>query len=248
MNSQIIKPYGDSWGDGQVQLSFTLPLPAGPRAQEAAKRLAAQMGLDNVQVVHMKDLHGFTYFILYGSCRHSVDVSAIPELEAEEQPMDFEEINAFIQARIGRKLVVVGACTGTDAHTVGLDAIMNMKGYKGEYGLERYPMIEAVNLGSQVPNEVLLQKAVEVKADAVLVSQVVTQRDVHIQNLTQLVEMAEAEGLRPRLIMVVGGPRIDRALAAELGFDAAFGVGTTARDVAGFLAKEMARRLEGEVK
>lgn len=77
-----------------------------------------------------------------------------------------------------------------------------------------------------------------------MVSQVVTQRDIHIKNLTELVELAEAEGLRPRLILVVGGPRIDRRLAAELGFDAGFGVGTTARDVAGFLAKEVARRLE----
>ena len=139
---------------------------------------------------------------------------------------------------------MVGACTGTDAHTVGLDAIMNMKGYQGEYGLERYPWFETYNLGSQIPNEALLQKAVEVQADAVLVSQVVTQRDIHIKNLTELVELAEAEGLRPRLILVVGGPRIDRRLAAELGFDAGFGVGTTARDVAGFLAKEVARRLE----
>ena len=74
----MIKPYGDSWGDGQVQLSFTLPIPAGPRAREAARRLAAQMGLDDVQVVHMKDLSGFTYFILYGSCRHSIDLDQIP--------------------------------------------------------------------------------------------------------------------------------------------------------------------------
>lgn len=242
--AQVIRPYGDSWGDGQVQLSFTLPLPAGPRAREAAKRLAAQMGLDNVQIVHSKDLQGFTFFILYGSCRHGVDVSALSHVDEEERSMSFEEINAFIEEQIGRRIVVVGACIGTDAHTVGLDAIMNMKGYQGEYGLERYPMFETYNLGSQVPNEALLQKAVEVHADAVLVSQVVTQKDIHIKNLTELVELAEAEGLRHRLIMVVGGPRIDRALAAELGFDAGFGPGTTARDVAAFLAREVARRLE----
>ncbi|HPT82255.1 MAG TPA: OAM dimerization domain-containing protein [Limnochordia bacterium] len=239
-----LKPYGDTWGDGQMQLSFTLPLPAGPKAQEAAKRLAGKMGLDNVQIVHTKDLNGFTFFILYGSCRHSIDPSELPELPEEEAALSFEEINALIEERVGRKIVVVGACTGTDAHTVGLDAIMNMKGYKGEYGLERYPMFETYNLGSQVPNEELLQKAVEVGADAVLVSQVVTQRDIHIKNLTELVELAEAEGLRPKLIMVVGGPRIDRVLAAELGFDAGFGPGTTARDVAGFLAREVARRME----
>ncbi len=52
---------------------------------------------------------------------------------------------------------------------------------RGDYGLERYPMLETYNLGSQVLNEVLLQKARETQADVVLVSQVVTQRNVHLQ-------------------------------------------------------------------
>src|SRR5690606_39768861 len=100
------------------------------------------------------------------------------------------------------QVVVRGACTGTDAHTVGIDAIMNMKGYKGEYGLERYPEIEAHNLGSQVSNEELVARALESNADALLVSQVVTQKGVHITNLTELVELVEAEGMRDRLILV----------------------------------------------
>ena len=69
-------------------------------------------------------------------------------------------------------------------------------------------MIEAYNLGSQVPNETLLQKARQVKADAVLVSQVVTQKNIHIQNLTELIEMADADGVRGDLAMIVGCPRI----------------------------------------
>ena len=240
---KIVKPYGDSWGDGQVQLSFTLPIPAGPLALEAAKRLTVQMGFEAIQVVSMKDLHGFSHFILYGSSRHSVNLDEISVVDAGDEAMTFDEVNAFIEKEIGRKIVVVGACTGTDAHTVGLDAIMTMKGYDGDYGLERYPMIETYNLGSQVPNDILLQKAREVKADAVLVSQVVTQKNVHIQNLTELIEMAEAEDLRQRLIMIVGGPRIDQPLATELGFDAGFGPGTTARHVSSFLDKELARKI-----
>lgn len=240
---RILKPYGDSSGDGQVQLSFTLPLPAGPLALEAAKRLTVHMGFEGVQVVNMKDLHGFSHFVLYGSSRHSVNLDEISVVDAGDAAMTFDEVNAFIEKEIGRKIVVVGACTGTDAHTVGLDAIMNMKGYDGDYGLERYPMIETYNLGSQVPNDMLLLKAREVKADAVLVSQVVTQKNVHIQNLTELIEMAEAEDLRQRLIMIVGGPRIDQPLATELGFDAGFGPGTTARHVSTFLAKELAGKI-----
>ena len=152
--------------------------------------------------------------------------------------MDMHETDEYIKNNIGRKLVIVGASTGTDAHTVGIDAIMNMKGYAGHYGLERYDMIDAYNLGSQVPNEEFLAKAVELNADAVLVSQTVTQKDVHIKNMTNLIELMEAEGLRDKMIVICGGPRISHELAKELGFDAGFGMNTYADDVASFVAEE----------
>ena len=41
-------------------------------------------------------------------------------------------------------------CIGTDAHTVGIDAILNVKGHAGEKGLEYYREIRVVNLGAQV--------------------------------------------------------------------------------------------------
>ena len=119
---------------------------------------------------------------------------------------------------------------------------MNMKGYAGHYGLERYDMIEAYNLGSQVPNEDFIAKAVDLKADALLVSQTVTQKDIHIKNLTELVELLEAEGLRDKVILACGGPRITHELAKELGYDAGFGMNTYADDVASFIAEEYVRR------
>ena len=45
---------------------------------------------------------------------------------------------------------MVGACIGTDAHTVGIDAILNIKGFAGEKGLEYYREIKVVNCGAQV--------------------------------------------------------------------------------------------------
>ncbi len=119
---------------------------------------------------------------------------------------------------------------------------MNMKGYKGEYGLERYPQFEAHNLGSQVPNEVLLRRAIELKADAILVSQIVTQKDVHLSNLAELADMLEAQGLRERVVLVCGGPRINHEIALELGYDAGFGAGSSPTQVASFVADEVIRR------
>jgi beta-lysine 5,6-aminomutase beta subunit len=125
---------------------------------------------------------------------------------------------------------------------VGIDAVMNMKGFAGHYGLERYPMIEALNLGSQVENEEFIKKAIELKADVLLVSQTVTQKDVHIKNLINLVELLEAEGIRDKVVLICGGPRITHELAKELGYDAGFGPGKFADDVASFAITEMVER------
>ena len=238
-----IKPYGDTMNDGKVQLSFALPVPAGEEAIEAAKQLLRQMGFENPLIVYHRELTpGFTFFNAYGSYTGSIDYTQIHVPKVEGVKWGMEECDDFIREHIGRPLVMVGASTGTDAHTVGIDAIMNMKGFAGHYGLERYDMIEAHNLGSQVPNDEFITKALELHADALLVSQTVTQKDIHIQNLTELVEMLEAEGLRDKVILVCGGPRISHELAKELGYDAGFGANTYADDVASYVAQEFVRR------
>ncbi|WP_436416279.1 OAM dimerization domain-containing protein [Petrimonas sp.] len=239
-----IKPYGDTMNDGKTQLSFTLPVPPGDEAVEAARQLLRQMGFDNPQIVFHKELtKGFTFFNCYGSYTRSVDFTKIKVPKVESVKWDMKETDDFVKERIGRKIVVVGASTGTDAHTVGIDAIMNMKGFAGRFGLERYEMFEAYNMGSQVLNEEIIAKAIETNADAMLVSQTVTQKDVHIKNMVELVEMLEAEGLRSKIILCGGGPRITHELAKELGYDAGFGMNTYADDVASFIAQEMERRI-----
>lgn len=240
-----VKPYGDTMNDGMIQMAFTLPVPAGDEAGEAAKILAKKMGLDEPAVVFLKDLGiGYTYFVVYGKCRHTVDYTSIKVTKVEGDVMDRIQCEKYIEENIKREVVIIGACTGTDAHTVGIDAIINMKGFNGHFGLERYKGIESYNLGSQVPNEELVAKAIELKADAILVSQIVTQKDVHITNLTELVELMEAEGIRDKVILCCGGPRLSHELAQELGYDAGFGPNTYAEDVASFVLTEMVKRLD----
>jgi beta-lysine 5,6-aminomutase beta subunit len=241
-----VKPYGDTINDGKTQISFTLPVPCNDEAIEAAKQLLKKMGFENPQVVFYKELNeGFTFFNCYGNCSYTVDYTKIHVPKVESQTMDMHQCDDFIKEHIGRKIIVIGASTGTDAHTVGIDAIMNMKGYAGHYGLERYEMFEALNMGSQVSNEDFISKAVELNADALLVSQTVTQKDVHIQNMVNLVELLEAEGLRKKVILICGGPRISHELAKELGYDAGFSMNSYADDVASYIAQELDRRRNG---
>ncbi|MBI9014144.1 MAG: cobalamin-dependent protein [Clostridiales bacterium] len=247
MSNQIdltkVKPYGDTLNDGRMQFSFTLPIPAGDEADEAAKQLLTKMGIDEPAIVFSEDLGvGYTFFTAYGKCQHTVDYSTIEVPKVDIDIMDKYGVEDFIKEHIKRDVVIVGACSGTDAHTVGIDAIMNMKGFDGHYGLERYKGVEAINLGSQVPNEELIAKAIELNADAIVVSQIVTQKDVHIMNLTNLVELLEAEGLREKLVVICGGPRISHELAKELGYDAGFGPKTYAEHVASFVVNQMVDR------
>lgn len=238
-----VKPYGDAMNDGAMQLSFTLPISLDDRAEEAARMLARRCGIDDPYVAHAAQMSpGYTFFVVYGRCVHSVNLDDVKVVKAERDELSFDAVNAFVSEHVGRPIVVVGACIGDDAHTVGIDAILDMKGCHGHVGLERYPMFAAHNLGAQVKPEELVARAVSLGADALLVSKVVTQKGIHLHDLTRLVELLEAEGLRGRFLLVAGGPKIDHRLAQELGFDAGFGKGTTPGGVATWLARAMARR------
>jgi len=243
VNLKALKPYGDIMDDGVVQLAFTLPVEISPEAKEAAVQLCQKMGFDQIKVATMeKAANGFAFFVIYAGLKHTIDYTKIHVVKVESQTRSREEIDEIIRTKIGRKLVVLGACTGYDAHTVGIDAIINMKGFAGDYGLERYQWLDARNLGAQVQNVDLLELAVREKADAVLVSKIVTQHNIHIKDMKELIQRAEKMGLRDKFIFVAGGPRVSHPMALECGFDAGFGVGCKPSDVASYIVEEYLKR------
>jgi len=240
----LIRPYGDRRDDGVVQVSFVLPVPVGEPAREAAAEVARRMGMEEVHVAAMeKAAEGFAFFVVYGRTSVAVDYGRIQVPEVVERRRGFDELNEHALREVGRRIVVLGACTGSDAHAVGIDAIMSMKGYAGDYGLERYPCFEALNLGAQVENARLARLCLERRADAVLVSQVVTQRDVHKDNARELIDELVRLGVREGVIAVLGGPRIDHRLARTLGYDAGFGSSTRPSEVANYLVAAVLRRM-----
>ncbi|HET7397363.1 MAG TPA: OAM dimerization domain-containing protein [Intrasporangium sp.] len=244
MSGRVIRPYGDTTGDGMVQLSFTLPVAHDKQAEGAALQLARKMGLDPALLVHAKAMGpDFTFFVVYGSASHLVDLDAVHVAARDYPLLSAQEANLAIKRVLRRRLVVVGACIGTDAHTVGIDAILDVKGFAGEKGLEHYREITVVNLGAQVLVPDLVARARAEKADAVLVSQVVTQKDAHLANARQMsaaFREAYPHGQLP--ILVVGGPRFEEGSEGVIGVDRVFGRGTTPREVASYLVHEVTVR------
>src|SRR6185436_521247 len=152
-----------------------------------AVQLANKMGIDPALVVHSRAMGpDHTFFVVYGRVNHLVDTDKVEVVERDYPLLTPKEVNATVKQALRRRLVVVGGCIGTDAHTVGIDAILNIKGFAGEKGLEYYRELKVVNLGAQVAVPQLVERARAEKADAVLVSQVVTQRDAHLLNTREM--------------------------------------------------------------
>src|SRR4030095_10770573 len=243
-----LKPYGDHGGDGAVQLSFTLPVPLSPQAKEAARLFAEKMGLERINVATAESIgKGFTYFVIYGFTAESIDFTRIKVPTPQFRTLDFAEIIALADDKSGRKIVVGGATTGSDAHTVGIDAILNRKGYAGDFGLEAYPCFHVVNLRAQVENEELGRRAACHGGDAILVSKLVTQQDQHLKDLKDLLKVVKQDKtLPPHVLKIAGGPRITHEAAVKLGFDAGFGAGTLPSEGASFIVQELAKRVSKE--
>jgi len=246
----IIRPYGDTTGDGMVQLSFTLQVPHDKRAEGAAVQLAHKMGIDPALVVHSKPMGpDFTFFVVYGPVHHLVDTDKVEVLERDYPLLSPKEANLLIRKGLRRRLTVVGACIGTDAHTVGIDAILNIKGFAGEKGLEYYREIKVVNLGAQVAVPELVQRAKHERADAILVSQVVTQREAHMLNTREMsAAFREAYSEETRPLLVAGGPRFTERMAEDLGVDRVFSRGTTPGEVASYLVDALVTKRQHPIR
>lgn len=224
-----VRPYGERWNDGWVQVSFSVPAKTDDEAVELAKSTADLMNLYSVQIVHHESIAANIYFfVVYGKLAKS-DLTKIEKLHEEVVILDKPKIHCE------GKIKIIGACIGSDAHSVGLDAILNIKGYKGIKGLEAYKEFEVVNLGSQVENKTIVHKIKEYQPHAVLISQVITHNDLHIRHLKEFTKMLEDNGLKENRLLILGGPRITNNLAVSLGFDKGFGSNTSPANVAEFI-------------
>jgi D-ornithine 4,5-aminomutase subunit beta len=225
----LLRPEVEKAGDGVVLVTLFVPeRPAVARA--AALEMARRMGLRDPEAIASRLMHPAegSVFEVKGVLDVAVRVADLT-LPAEEPRLPHAEIEAFVRPR---NLHVVAATVGEDEHSVGLQEILDIK----HGGIERYGF-RCHYLGTSVALEGLLDAAQRHGARVVLISTIVTHRDVHRRQMQRLHELAVARGVRGKLLLVAGGTQVTDALARECGMDAGFGRGTTGQDVASFLVR-----------
>jgi D-ornithine 4,5-aminomutase subunit beta len=215
--------------DGTVML--TLFLPASRRVAEAAAlELAAKMNLQDAQVINlevMQEAEGVR-IELKGRLPFDVDTSKLV-IPPEPELLSDEEIRADVEKY---PLRVVCGTVGEDEHSVGLREIIDIK----HGGIERFG-IEVHYLGTSVPVEKLIDAAIELNAEAILASTIISHDDIHYKGMKKIHELAVEKGIRDKVTIVAGGTQVVPKLAVNQGIDAGFGRGTHGIDVATFLVK-----------
>lgn len=237
----LIKPEVEWCGDGIISMNIFLP--AEERTAEfAALEIAKKMGLEDAEVIHKQVMHPAegTYVEVKGRVTFTIDPKTLKIPKAEEI-LSEEEIREYLNKN---RVKVVAATVGEDEHSVGMREIIDIK----HGGLEKFGF-ECHYLGTSVPVAKVVDAAVELDADAVLISTIITHADIHRINMQKLNNLCIEKGIREKVILVGGGTQVTNEIAVESGLDAGFGRGTKGIHVASFLVKklkEMKRSSEQE--
>ena len=139
---------------------------------------------------------------------------------------------ADLSRQLGRRLIIAGACWGTETHMVGLDSIFNVKGYLGDPGLEAYSEFETHNLRALEKLDDVVRACAALKPDVVIVSRIPQKPELLNDDLKQF--EAAIERAIPRtqkFYKMCVSPRITNDEAIKLHYDAGFGAGTMPSEV-----------------
>ena len=233
---ELIKPEAEWQGDGIILL--TMMLPESKRVAEfAALEIGKKMGLVDCEVINKEVMQAAegTRIELKGRVPFTIDKATlvIPE---EPKTLSDDEIREEVKRK---KMVIVAGTVGEDEHSVGLREIIDIK----HGGIEKYGM-EVHYLGTSVPVEKLVDAAIELNADAILASTIISHDDIHYRNMKRIHELAIEKGIREKIMIMAGGTQVIPEIAVENGMDAGFGRGSNGANVATALVerrKEMER-------
>lgn len=230
-NSHLVKPEMEWLADGTVVLELFLPTDKRT-AEFAAIEIAGKMAMQNPEVIHMEALHPSegTRVQVKGKVDIAVDLN---KLEIPEAPTLLSD-DALWAAIDARPIKVVAATVGEDEHSVGLREIIDIK----HGGIEKWG-IDVTYLGTSCPVEKLVDAAIEIGADAIIASTIISHDDIHYKNMAKLHNLCVEKGIRDKVKILCGGTQVVHELAVKSGVDAGFGRGTKGKHVATFLVQKI---------
>ncbi|MDR7857207.1 D-ornithine 4,5-aminomutase subunit OraE [Tissierella sp.] len=229
-NTSKIKPEVQWMGDGIILI--TLFLPTEERIAEfAAIEIGKKMGLEDVEVIHKEVMQASegTRIELKGKVAFSIDINDLV-IPPKPKILTEDEIRGDIKEK---PMKIVAATVGEDEHSVGIREIIDIK----HGGIEKYG-VECHILGTSISVEKLVDAAIELNADAILSSTIISHDDIHYKNMKKLNDLCIEKGIRDKIILIAGGTQVSNELAIESGMDAGFGRGTKGEHVATFLVEK----------
>ncbi len=233
-NSDLIKPEMEWLADGTVML--TMMIPSNKRTAEVvAVEIAKKLNLEEPEVISrevMQEAEG-TRIELKARVGFDIDISQL-EIPPEPEYLSEDEIREDVS---DYPLRIVCGTVGEDEHSVGLREIIDIK----HGGIEKFG-IEVHYLGTSVPVEKLVDAAIELKAEAILASTIISHDNIHYKNMKRIHELAVEKGIRDDVIIAAGGTQVIPEEGVKTGIDAAFGRNSHGIDVASFLIEERQRR------
>ena len=233
--AKLIRPEMETLADGTVMVTMFFPTSA-PVAQAAGLEVGRRMNLEDVEVISTEIMHPAegTRIEIKGRFPFALKVD---ELKIPEPPDILSDTE--IENDIKREpMKIVAGTVGDDEHSVGLREIIDIK----HGGIEKYGF-EVHYLGTSVSPEKLVDAAIELNADAIMASCIISHNDIHYKNIARIDQIAKEKGVRDKLIFIAGGTQITPELARKAGADEGFGRGTHGVHDATFLIK---RRWEKE--
>lgn len=234
----MIKPEGEWLGDGTILI--TMMLPAASRVAEfAALEYAKKLGLADPEVINkevMQNAEG-TRIEMKGRVTTSINPDDL-DIPPEPKVLSDEEIREDIKKD---GMTIVCGTVGEDEHSVGLREIIDIK----HGGIEKYG-IHVHYLGTSVPVEKLVDAAIELNADAILASTIISHDDIHYKNMKRIHELAIEKGVRDKVMIAAGGTQVIPELAVKAGVDAGFGRGSKGINVATFLVEKRREMRESD--
>ena len=235
-NTSMIKPEMEWAADGTIMLNMFIP--ANRRTAEAVSvEIGKKLGLIDPEVINreiMQEAEG-TRVELKGKLDFDIDISKLV-IPPEPVYLTDDEIREDVEKF---PLKVVCGTIGEDEHSVGLREIIDIK----HGGIERFG-IEVHYLGTSVPIEKLVDAAIELNAEAILASTIISHDNIHYKNMKRIHELTVEKGIRDKVIICAGGTQVIPEEAVKTGVDAGFGRNSKGIDVATFII-EKRREMRG---